>query len=55
MSSIARFADDESGATSIEYALIAVIVSIVIVAALNGISNNLNATFSKVVSGISSK
>jgi pilus assembly protein Flp/PilA len=55
MNSITRFAADESGTTPIEYALIAVIVSIVIVASLNQISTSLNSSFNKVSSGLGSK
>ena len=44
----ARFVDDESGATAIEYALIAGGISIVIVAAVQGIGSKLVATFTSV-------
>ncbi len=37
---------DESGATAIEYALIAAGISIVIVAAVNSVGSTLNTTFS---------
>jgi pilus assembly protein Flp/PilA len=47
---ILRFATDEVGATAIEYALIAVGISIVIVAAVNSIGTSLNSTFSSVSS-----
>ncbi|HML28623.1 MAG TPA: Flp family type IVb pilin [Hyphomicrobium sp.] len=40
-----RFLDDESGATAIEYALIAGIVSVCIAAALLQISGSLQGTF----------
>lgn len=42
---IARYCSDETGATSIEYALIASIVSICIVAGATAIGGNLNAIF----------
>ena len=42
------FLADESAATAIEYALIAVGLSIVIIAAVNGIGTSLNATFTSV-------
>lgn len=42
------FLKNESGATAIEYALIAAGISIVIVAAVNGIGTTLNATFTNV-------
>jgi pilus assembly protein Flp/PilA len=53
MNTIARFAKDESGATAIEYGLIAALVSIAIIAALNALAVQLNATFSKVSSAMS--
>ena len=45
---IARFLADESGATAIEYALIAAGISIVIVVAVNGIGDKLNTSFATV-------
>ena len=47
-----RFLADQSGATAIEYALIAVGISIVIVAAVNGIGSTLNTTFTSVKSSL---
>jgi pilus assembly protein Flp/PilA len=46
----ARFLTEESGATAIEYALIAGGISIVIVAAVQGIGSKLVATFTSVQS-----
>jgi pilus assembly protein Flp/PilA len=43
-----RFLSDESGATAIEYCLIAVGLSIVIVTAVNGIGSTLNTNFSSI-------
>jgi pilus assembly protein Flp/PilA len=43
----ARFAKDESGATAIEYGLIAALISIAIVAATN-LGTNVSAAFQKV-------
>jgi pilus assembly protein Flp/PilA len=40
-----KFLGDESGATAIEYCLIAVGLSIVILAAVNGIGATLNTNF----------
>ena len=40
-----NFASDESGATAIEYALIAAIVGIGIITALGSLKTQLNATF----------
>lgn len=42
------FLKNEFGATAIEYALIAAGISIVIVAAVNGIGTTLNAAFTSV-------
>jgi len=42
------FIKDEVAATAIEYAIIAAGISIVIVAAVNGIGTKLNTTFSSV-------
>lgn len=43
-----RFAADESGATAIEYGLIASLVAVAIIAALGTLSTNLKGTFNKV-------
>ena len=43
-----KFFGDESGATAIEYCLIAVGISIVILAAVNGIGATLNTSFTSV-------
>jgi pilus assembly protein Flp/PilA len=43
-----RFLADQSGATAIEYALIAAGLSIVIVVAVGGIGANLNTKFTSV-------
>jgi pilus assembly protein Flp/PilA len=42
------FVDNESGATAIEYSLIAAGIALVIVAAVNGIGTILNTTFTSV-------
>lgn len=47
-----EFLKDESGATAIEYCLIAAGISIVIVAAVNGIGSTLNNTFASVNSSL---
>jgi pilus assembly protein Flp/PilA len=44
----ARFLQDESGATAIEYGLIAAGISIVILAAVNGLGTTLNAKFTSI-------
>jgi pilus assembly protein Flp/PilA len=45
-----HFAKDQSGATAIEYAIIAAGISIVVIAAVNAIGTNLNSTFSSISS-----
>jgi pilus assembly protein Flp/PilA len=52
MSTIRRFLKDESGATAIEYGLIAALVSVAIIAALSLLGTELNATFSTVASNL---
>ena len=49
---LARFIDDECGATAIEYALIAGGISIVIVTAVNGVGTALSAKFVEVGTSI---
>lgn len=45
---ISRFVNDESGATAIEYGLIAGLLSVVIVVALQTLGTSLNAVFSTI-------
>ena len=45
---IARFAQDESGATAIEYGLIAALISITIIAAAQSIGGSVKTKFEKV-------
>ena len=45
---IARFVKDESGATAIEYGLIAAGISLAIIAVVNGLGSNLNTKFSSI-------
>ena len=49
---ISKFLSDECGATAIEYCLIAVGLSIVIITAVNGIGTSLNASFTSVNSSL---
>ncbi len=42
---VLRFLADESGATAIEYGLIAAGISLAIIAAVNGIGTNLSSKF----------
>jgi len=45
---IARFVKDQSGATAIEYGLIAAGISLAIIAAVNGIGTKIAGTFSSI-------
>ena len=45
---ITRFVDDESGATAIEYGLIAAGISIAIIAVVQGVGSQLVTSFTKV-------
>ena len=45
---VQRFARDESGATAIEYGLIAAGISVAIIAVVQGLGTNLKTTFSSV-------
>jgi pilus assembly protein Flp/PilA len=45
---IARFVKDESGATAIEYGLIAAGISLAIIAVVNGLGTNLNTKFTTI-------
>jgi len=49
---LAKFLHDQSAATSIEYALIASVVSIAIVTAVGTIGTQLNAKFTSVSSSL---
>ena len=48
MNKLARFLKDESGATAIEYGLIAAGISIAIIAVLGALGTSLNTTFTSV-------
>jgi pilus assembly protein Flp/PilA len=43
-----KFLKDESGATAVEYGLIAAGISVAIVAVLQGLSSKLNTTFTNI-------
>jgi pilus assembly protein Flp/PilA len=43
-----KFVRDESGATAIEYGLIASLIAVVIIAAVTTVGNKLNTTFTEV-------
>lgn len=48
MSKIHAFLENESGATAIEYGLIAAGISIAIIAAVNALGTTLNTTFTSI-------
>jgi pilus assembly protein Flp/PilA len=45
---VSRFVKDQSGATAIEYGLIAAGISVAIIAVVNGLGTKLTATFTSV-------
>jgi pilus assembly protein Flp/PilA len=49
---IARFVKDESGATAIEYGLIAAGISLAIIAVVNGLGTKLNTQFTSISSSL---
>jgi pilus assembly protein Flp/PilA len=46
--SVKRFVEDDRGTTSIEYALIAVLISIFIIGAVTGVGDQISTLFNKV-------
>lgn len=52
---LARFAKDESGATAIEYGLIAAGIAVAIIAVVNSVGTSLKATFTSIDSGLQPK
>jgi len=49
---VSRFMKDESGATAIEYGLIAALIAVVLVTALTTLGKNLDGTFGKVANAM---
>lgn len=49
---LAKFLADQSGATAIEYGLIAAGISLAIIAAVNGLGSTLNTKFSSINSSL---
>ncbi|MGA9319611.1 MAG: Flp family type IVb pilin [Xanthobacteraceae bacterium] len=47
---VSRFVKDESGATAIEYGLIAAGISVAIIAVVNGLGTKLQGTFTSISS-----
>jgi pilus assembly protein Flp/PilA len=51
---VARFLKNESGATAVEYGLIAALIGVVIIAGATTLGTNLNAKFGTIASSVSS-
>jgi len=49
---ISKFMSDESGATAIEYGLIAALIAVVIIAAVTALGTNISAKFGEVATAI---
>ena len=49
---VLKFFSEESGATAIEYGLIAAGISLAIIAAVTGLGDKLNSTFTSVKDGL---
>ena len=51
---VTRFVNDESGATAIEYGLIAALISVAIIGALQLLGTQLGTTFNSITTGLES-
>ena len=52
---VSRFIKDESGATAIEYGLIAALIAVVIITAVSTVGKNLGNTFNNVADAAAGK
>ena len=52
MKLFSRFAQDESGATAIEYGLIAALIAVAAIGAMSSVGTNLNSTFQDVADNL---
>ena len=52
---VSRFLKDESGATAIEYGLIAALIAVVIIGAVTALGGQLKTTFEAFTTGITPK
>ena len=52
MKFVARFLKDESGATAIEYGLIAALISVAIIGGVSAVGTEVDSTFDKIESGL---
>ena len=50
---VERFVSDVSGATAIEYGLIAMLISVAVIGVLQGVGSNLTTTFTSVNNALS--
>jgi pilus assembly protein Flp/PilA len=50
---LSRFLTDESGATAIEYGLIAALIAVVIIGAVTAVGTNLKSTFNNIANNVS--
>jgi pilus assembly protein Flp/PilA len=49
---VTRFLKNESGATAIEYGLIAALIAVVVITAVTAVGTKLSATFNNVTNGV---
>ena len=49
---VTRFVQDESGATAIEYGLIAALIAVVIITAVTAIGTNLSGKFNNIANSV---
>jgi pilus assembly protein Flp/PilA len=52
MSKLKRFVSDESGATAIEYGLIATLIAVAVITAVKSIGTNLNGQFTNIAGNL---
>ena len=52
MKTLVKFAKCESGATAIEYGLIAALIGVAIITAVKSVGNNLTTTFNNIAANI---
>ena len=52
MKFVTRFLKDESGATAIEYGLIAALISVAIIGGVSAVGTEVDATFDKIENGL---
>jgi len=52
MSIVKRFLKNESGATAVEYGLIAALIAVVIITAVTSVGSSLTTTFTNVASAV---